>query len=84
MNAGNNAIETLQQCLKIEFKQNIAVDGYWGKNTLKAVNDVNSMQLYVKLREYRIAYYKRISKLRPRNEKYLKGWINRANSFNAY
>ena len=84
MNAGKNGIKTLQNCLNENFEKTLSLDGAWGKETLSSVNSVDSKDLYIKYREYRIEYYKDISVLRPQNQKFLKGWINRANSFNTY
>ena len=84
MNAGKNGIKTLQQCLNDNFGTALSIDGAWGTETLSSVNSNDSKDLYIKYREYRIEYYKEISISRPKNNKYLKGWINRANSFDYY
>lgn len=63
---------------------NLIADGFWGKNTLNSINSVDSKDLYIIYRDCRIEYYKNIANSRSKNKKYLKGWINRANTFNAY
>ncbi|MGL6259098.1 putative peptidoglycan-binding domain-containing protein [Vibrio sp. WXL210] len=84
MNAGGNAIKSLQRCLNEVFDKKLVIDGFWGTNTLDAVNSVDSRKLYIKFREYRIACYKHISEARPKNKRFLNGWIKRANSFSYY
>ena len=70
VNAGRNAIKELQKILKVD------VDGIVGPGTQKAINAADNT-LITMLHNARLDYYKRIAK--GDNEKFLKGWLNRAN-----
>lgn len=74
-NAGNNAIKQVQKVLEIN------PDGKIGKQTLEAINTYgNDEELFNKIKEQRISYYKRIAERNPSQKKFLKGWLNRTNS----
>lgn len=74
VNSGNNAIKKVQKITK--QKQ----DGVLGNVTLYAINNYNG-GLYEPLKMERISYYKSIVKNNPSQAKFLKGWLNRVESF---
>lgn len=85
INAGNNAVKVLQQTLnELGAEPPLVVDGLFGKNTLRAMNAADAAAVYVAFRNNRIAYYERIAERRPALQKFLRGWRNRANSFDHY
>lgn len=59
----------------------LVADGQFGPKTLAAVNAANQKDLFNKLVESRTAYYKAIVANNPSQNKFLKGWLNRTNSF---
>ena len=60
---------------------NLTVDGSIGPNSIKAINNSNQKDLFDKLVSSRIAYYKAIVAAKPSQSKFLKGWLDRTNSF---
>ena len=71
------AIREIQTALG---RPDIVPDGHFGPKTLAAVNAAEPVQLARDLRDQQIAFYRREVEYDPRDEKYLKGWINRANA----
>ena len=61
----------------IQRAANATVDGEWGKETKKAVQNLSPQKLV----NERILAYKKIVKNDPSQKKFLKGWINRANKY---
>lgn len=55
-------------------------DGIIGPKTLALINGRNSACLLEGLRLERIDYYEAIVRAKPKNRKFLQGWINRTNS----
>lgn len=73
INAGPNAIKILQR------KVGAKADGILGPATLQAIADSDlTKEDYA---DARIEYYTSIAKSNPKNKKYLKGWIARANKY---
>ncbi len=66
---------------KIQKLLGCGVDGVVGPITLKAINDKPGKLLFAELHDVRTAYYKAIVARNPVMKKYLKGWLNRNNSF---
>lgn len=79
VNMGANAIVLLQRVLN-SLGKNIAVDGGMGPITVAAVNSVNPQILFEAYKKARVDYYRAIGT--GSNAKFLKGWLNRINSFN--
>jgi len=72
VNAGvNRSAKILQEVVRV--KQ----DGIVGKNTLEAVN--SDKQATESFRERRLKYYNSLAESNSTYQKFLKGWINRAN-----
>lgn len=69
------AIRKTQEVLKV------TVDGIVGIETLVAINTSNQKELFNKLKEKRRNYYLGIVARRPSQIKFLRGWLNRNNSF---
>jgi type VI secretion system secreted protein VgrG len=64
----------------------VTVDGKFGPNTLKVLNNFNQQDFFNKFKSMRIQRYNNIVANRPSQNKFLKGWINRVNAipfFNA-
>ena len=80
INAGSNAIRTMQRVLNSLGKP-VPVTGIMDRDTLDAINAVNGEQLFNAFRARRIQYYERLVEKKPQMEQFLKGWKARANSF---
>ena len=74
-NSGFHSIKTLQKVL------NISVDGVVGVNTLRAINLCRAEELFDKYKKARLDFLEEICENRPLNNKFLRGWQNRVNSF---
>lgn len=66
---------------KIQEVLGVTKDGVIGPGSLKAINDANQEQLFSDLKAKREAYYRAIVANKPSQSKFLKGWLNRNNSF---
>lgn len=72
--SGKWAIIKFQKCL------NVTQDGDFGKNTLNSANKANPLVLFNALKTERKNFFCSIVKNHPSQRKFLKGWLNRANS----
>jgi lysozyme family protein len=68
-------IRMVQKCA------NTDVDGNFGNGSLKAINTSPQSILFSSLKQARIQRYLDIVAKYPKNQKFLKGWMNRTNSF---
>jgi lysozyme family protein len=57
-------------------------DGIIGKNTLKAINERNELELFDECIKQRESFFRYICERTPRNKRFLKGWLNRLEDFN--
>lgn len=73
--SGVNGIKRPQKIL------GVTVDGIVGDKTIAALNAMDPMSLFFKIKNDRIKYIDEICKARPTNKKYKKGWMNRINKF---
>jgi len=70
VNMGSSvAVKLLQRCLPLD----VARDGIWGPDTIRAANRMPENALVEAFKKERREYYMSI----PNNEKYLKGWLAR-------
>lgn len=76
INSGSNAIKILQKAAGLPKNKQ---DGSIGPETLDAITSANvTKEDYA---DARIAFYKDLVKRKPKNKKYLNGWITRANKY---
>ena len=68
-------IKMVQKCT------GVTVDGIFGNGTLKSINDADQNALFEILKKARIQRYLDIVNKYPKNQKFLKGWMNRVNFF---
>jgi len=75
VNAGNKrAAITLQRAL------GVADDGIIGPRTLQAANDTtNTEKIIIDYAELRRGFYRNLAAARPKDKKFLKGWLLRTN-----
>jgi len=78
VNSGvGRAIKTLQQAL------GLTVDGLFGPNTLKALQNCNAHDTAEKFLDIRSKFYDAIGVANPSQMKFEKGWYNRINKLKA-
>jgi lysozyme family protein len=77
VNAGTRATVLLQRIIN-KMGGNIAEDGVIGPASLKALSALDQVQVYRQYKQGRIRYYRNLGRKYPM---FLKGWLNRANSF---
>lgn len=82
VNAGASASKLLQRVLNdLGAKPPLAVDGDIGQVTMTALKGMNATEVYRRYKQGRIDYYNNLAAQRPALGKFLKGWLNRVNSF---
>jgi lysozyme family protein len=80
VNAGYNGTKVLQEVLN-SMGEKLAVDGIVGPNTIKVLNSKKQVEVYRKFKQARIDYYEKLAAKNSKMKKFLKGWLNRVNSF---
>lgn len=76
VNMGPRALKMLQKEIGVE------IDGIVGRQTLTAVNLANPAIVFNGFKDARTYYYRDLAKRKPHMSVFLKGWLNRVNSFN--
>jgi lysozyme family protein len=74
VNMGRTAIRILQKLL------NLPVDGIWGPTTCGHLNAAEPVSLLARYKEELSPYYLLLVHTNPNEEKFLKGWLERANA----
>lgn len=77
VNAGANATKLLQRVLN-GMGANLTEDGAIGPGSLQALAAVDQVQAYRQYKQGRMDYYQALA---PRFPQFIKGWMNRVNSF---
>jgi lysozyme family protein len=72
------AARKVQIALGFDIK---SIDGVIGNHTIDAINSFNQQDLFNKVKQLRIDYYNAIVQHNPTQQKFLKGWLARTNSF---
>lgn len=84
VNAGPSvAIKMLQRLLNERLSNQLVVDGAMGPKTLAATNSpsIDQDQLHDDYADRRKRFYKQLVAKNPKLRVFLKGWLNRVNSF---
>ena len=91
INCGTSrAIQFLQEAINMLYDYKVlVVDGIYGKQTKKYVDSSTDTSNKIKILcniylDVRTNYYQLISKKRPANKKFLKGWLNRVASLRKH
>ncbi len=79
-NAGHHAVKVIQRTLN-QLGAKVSVNGQMNAQTIDAINAADKANLYNTFKNNRLAYYKKIADDDPTQEKFLKGWTDRANGF---
>ena len=53
------------------------IDGYIGKQTLQLINSIDEEKILLRFKLSKVARYVSLVKKRPKNKKFLVGWLNR-------
>jgi lysozyme family protein len=75
VNCGYNGTKITQRCAGTK------PDGIIGPNSLEAINISMPETLFNKIKLARIEYYENLATRKPQMKVFLKGWLNRINSF---
>jgi lysozyme family protein len=82
VNAGANASKLLQRILnEMGATPPLAVDGAIGPGTITALRGIDQTEAYRRYKQGRIDSYEDLVEKRPALGRFLKGWLNRVNSF---
>jgi lysozyme family protein len=82
VNAGANASRLFQRVLNnLGVVPALREDGVIGSGTLAALAKVDAKAVYAGYKQGRKDYYNNLVKQRPTLQKFLKGWLNRVDSF---
>lgn len=82
VNAGANASKLLQRVLNdLGATPPLAVDGAIGAGTMRALSAADAKAVYARYKQGRKDYYTNLVNQRPSLNKFLKGWLNRVDSF---
>jgi lysozyme family protein len=60
---------------------NVVSDGIVGDKTIEAVNNYNQKDIHFLIKQDRIAFINGIIQRDPTQKRFIKGWLNRINSF---
>lgn len=75
VNMGRHAIRIAQDVVNVDR------DGIVGSKTINAINAANAVELFANIKQARIDYYNNLAVNKPAMKVFLKGWLNRINSF---
>lgn len=82
VNAQGYATEVLQKTLNsLQSEVTLVVDKTIGPKTIACINSVDHKLLYNTFLEKRKEYYQEVVIKNPDRQKFLKGWLNRTNTF---
>jgi lysozyme family protein len=74
-----NKVRFEKNLKQIKDSEYLKIDGILGKKTIKMINECNSYNLLLKIKELAQEYYKDIVKKNLKLKIFLKGWLRRAN-----
>jgi lysozyme family protein len=75
VNMGPRALKMLQREL------NVVADGIVGRQTINAVNKADPKEIFDAFKAARVFFYRDLAHRKPQMQVFLKGWLNRADSF---
>lgn len=75
VNMGRNGLKIAQRVA------GTTIDGQFGPHTISTLNAASGRVFFDTYKDNRIAYYKKLAAKKPKMEVFLKGWLNRINSF---
>lgn len=78
VNMGANAIKMIQNLVGVQQ------DGQIGPKTIEAINGSDELWLYTEYRNERKKFYINLANRKPQLQVFLKGWLNRIESFKDF
>lgn len=75
VNMGGSALRIAQRVVGAD------ADGVFGNNTIAALNAAAGRVFFDTYKDQRIIYYQELAARKPKLQVFLKGWLNRINSF---
>lgn len=79
--SGVYGLKNWQSMLNHRFNKNLKVDGIIGPLSVSATNSISEKKLLQNAIDYRANYFKQLTERRPKDKKFLNGWLNRLNDF---
>jgi len=79
--SGGVGIRNFQRLLNKEFGTSLSIDGVVGNQTVAVINRINEHKLFIKMIEARKQFFIDLADKRPKDKRFLKGWLNRLNDF---
>jgi len=79
--SGNYGLKNFQIMLNKRFNKHLVIDGVIGPGTTGAINSIDEKKLFKAAIEEREIYFKRLAQRRPKDQRFLDGWLNRLSSF---
>jgi lysozyme family protein len=80
---GRTGLMNFQRLLNNKFKAGLTVDGVIGNQTVSKVNSINADKLFIEMIKARKQFFIALADKRPKDKKFLNGWLNRLNDFYA-
>lgn len=81
--SGGDGLKDFQKMLNEKFGQKLAVDGAIGAKSVQAINSIDEQKLFQASIERREQWFRNLAKRRPKDAKFLDGWLNRLNDFST-
>jgi type VI secretion system secreted protein VgrG len=79
--SGGDGLESFQKMLNAKFGQRLSVDGVIGRNSIEAINSLDEKKIFTEAIKWREQFFRDLVKRRPKDAKFLNGWLNRLKSF---
>jgi len=76
---GSGPVTAIRQMQRV---LGVTVDGQLGNQTLRAIKLSDEVELFDKCIKARESFFRYICTTNPKNQKFLKGWLNRLKAFN--
>ncbi len=79
--SGATGLKNFQRLVNTTFNKNLTIDGVIGKNTAAIINSVDHDKLFNEALKAREQFFRNLAARRPKDQKFLRGWLNRLNDF---
>lgn len=79
--SGQYGLQLWQRMLNTSFGAQLTTDGIIGKETINFTNSINEKKLFQEAIRTREKFFKELAVARPKDSKFLRGWLNRLNAF---
>ena len=78
------AVKIAQAAAEMQFPESLLLDGVYGPSTERMLNTANPASLLMAMDGLACEHYRAIDAARPQSEKFLAGWLARANRIPEY